>query len=89
MTQYEFYFSDVDQLSGFTLHTIREPGNLEVQVPTVTPVDNVYTFTFSPLEDVTEIVVRRTSDDHCLVICEVAVIAGIDKAHGFYIIMFA
>ena len=67
-------------MDGFTLHTIRTSGDNEVEVPSVTPVDYVYTFTFSPLENVTEIVVRRTSDDNTLTICEVDVIAGIGIA---------
>ena len=74
------FFLDQEQLSGFTLHTIRAPGDNEVLVPSVTQVDNVYTFTFSPLEDVTEVVVRRTSADNTLTICEVEVIAGIGFA---------
>ena len=48
-------------------------------VPSVVPVHNVYTFRFSPLEVVTEIVVRRISADNALTICEVDVFAGIDE----------
>ena len=79
MIHYEIFFTDKRQLSGFTLHVIRKPSDNEVEVLSVTPVDNVYTFTFSPLEDVTEVVVRRISDDLTLTICEVDVIAGIHK----------
>lgn len=64
-----------NQLAGFHLYITERADGPETEVEVYTPVNHIYAFLFSPVQNVTEIIIRRTGTS-IITICEVQVFAG-------------